>query len=169
MAVIVKGWAIEGSGNASTTLRRMRTLVRDAARTRDIIETARSIVRYVGPRDYFAQAQRLREWLAAHLRFTRDPKGVELLQTPAHMLTEIRKQSYVIGDCDDAATLSAALATAIGFPCYIEAVAFFSKSAPYQHVYTLVQVDRSTLVDMDTTRPARNLPPEVSRRLTVRV
>jgi transglutaminase-like putative cysteine protease len=171
---VLSGWAIDGSRNAGGTLKKMRQLVIDGSRTEQVIQAARAIVRYAGPRDYYGQAQALRRWLSEHLRFSRDPKGTELLQKPAFMLDEIRKHAVVDGDCDDAATLSAALATALGFACTITAVAFYSKHAPFQHVYTLVSVGRKPdgspdWMDMDTTRPTRNLPPVVSRRITVKV
>lgn len=149
-------------------------MVRDAARNLDVIQAARGIVYYVQPRDYEGQARAIREWVHTHLIFSRDPKGVELLQQPLWMLQQISKRSQVSGDCDDAATLSGALLTAIGFTCWIEAVAFFSPRSPFQHVYTLAQVGtgadgKPAIMDMDTTRPARNLPPKVTRRITVRV
>lgn len=142
----------------------MVSLVRDGARDQFIIDAARLLIRNLGERDYKSQAQAIRSYVAERLRFVRDPKGVELLTTPRQLLADIQHRSYTMGDCDDAATLSATLLTCIGFPCRFEAVAFFSPKAPYQHVYTVCSFPGGEM-DMDTTRPSglRTLIP--SRKL----
>lgn len=153
MTTVLKGWAIEGGREVSVTLNKMRNLVRDGARDQFIIDAARLLTHNTDERDYKAQAQIIRGYIKDRLRFVRDPNGVELLQLPRQLLADIQHRSYTMGDCDDAATLSATLLTAIGFPCRFEAVAFFSPHSPFSHVYTVCELGHGKELDMDTTRP----------------
>jgi hypothetical protein len=48
----------------------------------------------------------------------------------------LKQRPSVLGDCDDASSLSAAIAGAVGIRSAIEARAFWAPYAPYQHVVT---------------------------------
>lgn len=146
----------------------MRDNVRQAVRDQFVIDAARLVTRGLPARDYRGQAAAIRAWVKSHLRFVRDPNGVELLTLPRTLLKEIIARSYTSGDCDDAATLSASLLVAVGFPCRFEAVAFFSKDAPYQHVYTVAEFPGGEM-DMDTTRPSGIADIQPSRKLIQRI
>jgi transglutaminase-like putative cysteine protease len=144
-----------------------------------VIATARGIVSNIDGRNTYGQAMAIRGWLSEHLRFVRDPVAMELLSEPRWLVEEVRRRGYVQGDCDDAATLGAALARAIGISGFLDAVAFWSDRAPYQHVYAVLKVakmdgsdtgngaSRPVLQELDTTRPAQYDAPTVSRRLRI--
>lgn len=162
MPRLTLGWIPGGDAGAFATLAMMRSLVRKAQAdplTRDV---ATSIIRYESPRDGGGHARALRAWLASHLQFTRDPRGLELLQEPRAMLQVIAERYAVQGDCDDAAILGAALATAIGLPSRFRVMAFGTPTAPYQHVVADVLTPEGWL-DLDVTRSSQMFPPHPSR------
>lgn len=139
-----------GERQAADTLRRMAAIIRHAAGDRRVILVARAIVADVNGRDQVGQARAIRRWLADRLRFVRDPVGIELLSQPTYLLGVIAEAGYVQGDCDDAATLGATLARAIGLRCELRAVAYDSRTAQYSHVYAIVLTPMGA-VDLDTT------------------
>jgi transglutaminase-like putative cysteine protease len=143
--------------------------IRDSLTAPTVVEVARGIASRVAPRDGVAQAHAIRQWIDERFRFTRDPLGVELLETPAFHLNRIRDYGFVQGDCDDAATISAALGMAIGIPATLHAVAFFRKDAPFAHVYTVLHPDNGPAVEMDITHQAGKKRPPISRHITRRV
>lgn len=165
MTVVLSGWQAGGKVTADKTMRQMRENVR-RARTHPLVwETARRIVAAVSPRDEQGQARTIREWLDARFRFTRDPLGTELLLTPTYLLGRIADQGFVQGDCDDAATMAAALGTSLGMPARFMAVAF-GEDQPYSHVFTVLYPRTRTgarmPMEMDVARPA-DRPYEPSR------
>lgn len=162
MARLTLGWIPGGDAGAFATLAQMRQLVRKAQLDPLTREVATSIIRYESPRDGGGQARALREWLATHLQFTKDPRGLELLQEPRAMLQVIVERYAVQGDCDDAAILGAALATAVGLPARFRVMAFGAPDAPYQHVVTDVLTPQGWL-DFDITRSSRSSPPHPTR------
>ena len=146
----------------------MRLLVAEAIRQPEFQAWARSIVLGVPRQDRTAQAYAVRDFIAHRIAFVRDPVGVESLTAPMqHMRWLIRRGAVLGGDCDDAATLSAALGMAIGIPASFTLTAY--RGGPWQHVYTTLHPPRGQPVDVDTTRDAQGLPPTPDRRLTVRV
>lgn len=131
----------------------MAGLIRTGATDPSVRSVALALVAALPSRDQVAQAQAIRTFVAGRLRFVRDPRGLELLGDPRYHIAEIRRSGYVQGDCDDAATLSGALAMAVGLPVRLVALGY-TPAGPYTHVYTLVDVfDGSTFraVGMDTT------------------
>lgn len=123
--------------------------------------TAREIVGAHSDRDN--AATNLRAWLLTHSRFTPDPDNMELVRTPVEQLHVIATHGTMPGDCDDVATLGAALARALGMRARFVVLAFDGPNAPYQHVYTEV-LTRQGWRDFDITRTGRMAPP---RRVAV--
>lgn len=168
----LEGWQAT-QGSAPQTLARMAHNIRASLKDPAVVETARGIVARVEPRDCVAQARAIRAWTDKRFRFVRDPLGVELLETPAFHLARIRELGFVQGDCDDAATITAALGMAIGIPAMLHAVAFFDPGAPFAHVYTVLYPTNGTgatvEVEQDITHLAGKQRPPVSRRITRRV
>jgi len=155
-------------------MREMRRLVRDALTRRDVLETARAIVRDVPERREIQQARTIRLWSAARFSFVKDPVGVEFLQSPSAQLAQIRRQLKIQGDCDDAAMLTAALCMNVGIPCRFYAAARPGDSV-FRHVYAVAYpLDRTSgrrvAVELDITRPIE-IPalPAAGRRLPMDV
>jgi transglutaminase-like putative cysteine protease len=159
-------------------MERMRKNVRASLRRPEVLSTAREIIAAarLAPRDELGQARAVRKWVDAHFHFVKDPLGIELLETPSYLLAKIQKDGRVQGDCDDAATLSAALCASIGIPPTFYALAFGKQgtTAPYQHVITVAHpldsVTRTRVaVDFDVTKPKDMSTPRVARKLAVKI
>lgn len=116
-----------GEAGAVTTLKRMRQLVRDAVRdpSQHIRETA---LKMVGTAGFVDQVRRLQSFVQDTIRYISDPPDVELVQTPQYTLQQ------QAGDCDDQATLLAALLMATGHPAQFIAVGLSGQ--PLSHVLT---------------------------------
>ena len=61
-------------------------------------------------------AARIRRVLSEVVRFELDPPHLEYVRTPDRMLLEVQHHGGTQGDCDDIATLGAALGMAAGLP-----------------------------------------------------
>ena len=113
----------------------------------------------------------LRAFLARKVRYEDDPPGMELVRHPMAMLDDIGRQGFACGDCDDVATLAAALALAMGLRARFRVVAF-DADGNYSHVWTEVHAGRGEAGwrELDTTRP-QALPPglRVMRSATLEV
>lgn len=95
----------------------------------------------------------LRDWLEARWHFEPDPYGIELLQTPAYLLELIERDGFASGDCDDIATLAAALGIAKGLRARFVLISF-GNHLPLSHVLTQLET-YAGWVEMDITRPAQ--------------
>ena len=120
-------------------------------------------------RDYSGVARGVRAYVAEHIKFCPDPVGIENITPPQAHMKLLRKVHTVLGDCDDAATLSAAMGKSLGIPASFKILAFRKPNAPYQHVITYLHPRGGLVIDMDTTRPAQNLPPVATRQFEMKV
>lgn len=137
-----------GDAGIFRTVQYMRELVHGSLTNPLLIEAATLITE---PYCCASQkAQGIRDFLAEKVRFAPDPLGLELLKTPAYMIQSIEAQGWVAGDCDDVATLGAALGMAIGMPARFVLVGF-DPIQTYGHVWTdLLTPDG--WAELDTTR-----------------
>lgn len=90
------------------TLEWMRRLALQAQSSLKMRDLAAAIVRNVWPRDYASEYTALLNWVRRNIRYIRDPRTVEQVQTPDATL------AILSGDCDDMATLLAALVGHLG-------------------------------------------------------
>lgn len=173
-------WLASGDAGARETLRVMSRVVHEAIAATAFVWWARGIVQSCPPHAEACCAQAIRDYVSGAVWFQRDPLGVENITHPLdHMQRLADPAAHVVGDCDDAATLSAALGMAVGLPARFIALAFGQPSdppgtrytqanAPYLHVYTELLAGGQWR-EMDTTRPEQMLPPIIVRTLTVGV
>lgn len=168
--VTVRTFGLAGGDlGAMQTLRRMRGLVNDALVDPLVVSVAKNAVATCPPVAEVCMAAAVRRYLVERFRFVRDPLGVELLHEPRLMLQTIARQGFFQGDCDDAATLGAALAKAVGLTVRFRAIGF-RRGGPLAHVITDVRTPRGW-ADLDVTKPAQflgRLPP-IARAVTVGV
>jgi hypothetical protein len=165
------GWRILGTPGAKSTLSKMSRGVHYAIHKPEFVWWARSVVQTCSARNVMCQARMIRAYVARVIQFTRDPVGAENITPPLEHMDRIKEAlangpGYVLGDCDDAASLSAALGMAVGIPASFRILAF---GGPWQHVYTILHVPQGGDVEMDTTRAAQSLPPVATDTLTRRV
>lgn len=128
------------AGRAGTrqTLEIMRGLVRQGRSDVRVRETAVQIVRGAGipGHDFARELATLFAFVRDRIRFTRDPVGVELLQGARYTLER------GAGDCDDKATLLAALLESIGHPAELRfrAIGVRPGSPQFSHVYVVARL-----------------------------
>lgn len=134
------------SGKAGTryTLNTMRRLANQAKTSMPVRQTALCIVQRLAPKDYRAEAEALHNWVRDCIRYVRDVYDVETIATPKKTL-EIGQ-----GDCDDKATLLAAMLLSIGHPARFVAIGY--NGLNFDHVYVETLVDGEWLA-METTEP----------------
>lgn len=89
---------------------------------------AERIIKDVMARDYLSEYAAIYHWVASHIRYTRDPRTIEQVKEPHVTLATGQ------GDCDDMATLIAALVLSVGG--HVRFVAgSFGKGRPLTHVW----------------------------------
>ena len=127
-----------------------------------MLDLAQSIVAGVPSKDYIGELVAIQTWVKNNVRYTRDPINLETLRTPQAMLEAAQGPQ---GDCDDQATLVAALAMAIGFPARFVAIGTMQPGA-FDHVFTEVKLG-TVWVSVETTEPVDIgwQPPGVQARM----
>lgn len=161
-----------GDAGALETLAIMAELTNRATRNPFVVAAARSLaVRSSSPRDDYGQAIAIREWLARRWRFVDDPTDTELLRDPENMLREYFDTGGVMGDCDEAAILGAALGKSIGLGACFTVLAFDPRdggNGGFSHVFATLLTSDGRSVSLDVTKPAGSVPAP-SRELSVEV
>lgn len=117
-----------GREGVSATLKIMARQARAGSKRLAVRLVALQLVEQLAQRDWLAEIRELHEFVRDRIRYVKDIRGVETLQEPERTLQ--LKQ----GDCDDKATLLAALLTSIGHPTRLHAVGFGPRGA-FSHVY----------------------------------
>lgn len=103
----------------------MATRYKTAAAIRS---TALDLIRGCAPKDWPGEVRAIFAFVRDGIRYARDVRGVETLQTPEATM------ELEAGDCDDKSTLLAALLESVGHPTRFVAVGF-SQPGAYSHVY----------------------------------
>lgn len=134
-----------GPEGTRITLELMRRMVRVFRVHPEILDLARSVVATVPGKNYAAEAEALRNWVAQNIRYTQDVFEVETLQSPVVTL-EVRQ-----GDCDDQATLLAALLNAVGHEARFVAVGMGAPDE-FEHVIVETKIGERWL-PAETTEP----------------
>ena len=94
----------------------------------------------------------IRSFLVGNVVFEPDPEGVELIRDPLYMLGRIESLGIAEGDCDDVATLGAALGLANELPAQFRLLSFAADGV-YSHVFAELW-NGEAWQELDTTRPA---------------
>lgn len=105
----------------------MRALVDEFKHAPPVLQTAINLVFLTTPRDERAEVEAIFNYVRGAVRYVRDVVGIETLADP---VTTLRR---MVGDCDDKATLLAALLEAVGYPCRFVIAAY--GDGDYEHVY----------------------------------
>lgn len=126
----------DGVAGLKETLRIMRALVREA------LTDPQQQIRYlamqllnaanVAPRDWRGEVDALHAYVRDHIRYTQDPEEFEAVADPRVTV------ALGHGDCDDKATLLAALLKSINHPAQFAMVGLHGE--PFSHVLVETQV-----------------------------
>lgn len=149
----------EGAAGIRATLAAMMRAARIGASTLEVRELAQRIVAHVAARDYSGELVAIQQWVKNNIRYTQDPVGAEMLKDPVALIND------PFGDCDDMATLVAALAMSIGFPSRFVAIGT-SEVGVFEHVYAEVLLG-TVWLSVETTEPVRVgwIPENVKARM----
>lgn len=161
-----------GDAGVSQTLTHMRALVSESMADPSVVLFARSFVLRAGQREYRHQADLIQTWMRGVWVFADDPIDREFLVSPAVLLSMLTTTGRIVGDCDEAAVLGAALGQAIGMAPQFVVLGFASpdtgNDGRLAHVYTQLLTPDGDTVSLDITRPDGPLP-EVTRAWVVDV
>lgn len=104
---------------------------------------AEAIVRQIAPKDYLSEILAIYGWVTGEkFRYTNDALHVEQVKSPLRILTEVTQTGRSLVDCDDIATLIAALGLSLGRKCQF-VVAGFGGSGEFTHVFARIQEPKS--------------------------
>lgn len=134
-----------GEASIDRTLRYMAQFTKAAGRDYAIRRLALGIVAPFAQKDYLREAAALHAFVRDRIRYVKDPLDGELVQTPVATL------GIGQGDCDDKATLLAALLRAAGHPARFVAVAV-GDDPNLSHVYVETKIG-PTWYAAETTEP----------------
>jgi transglutaminase-like putative cysteine protease len=148
------------SGKAGTvaTLKLMGGLVKDGKKNLAVRQAAARLVHQNGQKDWVGEARDIQHFVRDQIRYVKDIRGVETLQTAEKTL------EFGYGDCDDKSVLVASMLESIGHPTRFVAIGF--KPDDYVHVYTETKIGPNW-VGVETTEPVELgwTPPNVLTQL----
>lgn len=131
MTMIVRSFLSPPSGNVDRT----NALV--AVRT-----AAQQLVQRCAEKDYWCEALALHAFVRDAIRYTRDMRTAETIQTPDKTLA-VRS-----GDCDDKSVLLSALAESIGFPTRFCAIGVQGQT--FSHVSAQLMIPKKGWINAET-------------------
>lgn len=134
----------EGAAGVRATLKLMRGMVHAAKRDYSTRALSLELVGHLKQKDFLGEVKALHYFVQNKIRYVKDIRGIETLQTPEKTL-EIGQ-----GDCDDKSTLLAALLEVLDHPARLVAVGFYPSQ--FSHVYVEAKVGRSW-IPLETTEP----------------
>ena len=95
-------------------------------------------------KNYDCYVYAIAKWIRDNIKYVKDIKGYETLQTPDNTL------KIGGGDCDDHALLAATLFESIGMKTYFKIV---GEKGKYKHIYVVVKTPKGKVWAVDTTEP----------------
>lgn len=109
--------------------------------------TATRMVQIRDNRSTAALAHAIWQFLS-RMHFQRDPDNTELLRSPYDLVNRSLAGEPIWGDCDDRATLGAAMALSAGLRPFFKVIGQ-RENGPYEHVYMGVADDDESIIWID--------------------
>lgn len=134
----------DGKDGILQTLLTMKALVKQYRTDITIRTLAAHLVSNYPQKDYVSEVKALHRYVKNQIRYVKDVRDVETLQTP---LVTLKMRS---GDCDDKCVLLASLLESIGHPTRFVAVGFAPDQ--YEHVLVETRIGRKW-IPLETTEP----------------
>ena len=149
-----------GARGTLQTLRLMRQLAKAAKKNHIIRRLAMSLTSGLDQKDYAGEIRNIHSFVRDNIRYLKDIRGVETVQTPEKTL------EFQAGDCDDKSLLTAALLESIGHPTRFVAMGF--NNGGYCHVYIETKI-KDKWIGVETTEPVEIgwYPPNQTSRLVI--
>jgi len=137
------------------TVQQMKKVILASLGVQAVRLMAEELVAQVPARDKEGEVGAVYAFVRDQVRYTRDPKGLEYVQTPSHLLKMIEERGQAYGDCDDKTVLGLALLKNLGYEVAIR-VAGYRTQGVYTHVYGLVKLGHQW-VPFDATPSQKEL------------
>lgn len=128
------------------TLSEMARLIEQDLKNQKLRLFVSRILRDVPSKNQLAEAKKIYRWIASHIRFQKDPVGIETVQSPCVTLR------LGVGDCDDHAALLVGMALASGIPARFRVVGYEKDNLV--HIWPEVYA-KGRWWAADTTEPQR--------------
>lgn len=147
----------DGKEGTIATLKIMRELVRAGKKSLPVRQLAVELTNGHRQKDWVAELKALHRFVRDKIRYVKDIRGVETVQTPDASL------KIGAGDCDDKSVLLASLLESIGHPTRFVAIGFAPDD--FAHVYVESRIG-NVWVPAETTEPVEigwSAPNPVSR------
>lgn len=113
----------------------------------EVRQLAERICAGIDSKDYTSEYLAIYHFVLGHTRYMRDPRTVELVRAPYVVVGELARGGRPNLDCDDMATLIAALVLAVGGHVEFVTVAFrhmfHAGERQYSHVFVRAQDPRT--------------------------
>jgi transglutaminase-like putative cysteine protease len=139
----------------------MRRLAIQYKRGPEVRGTALTLIAGLRPKDWRGEVKAIFEYVRDQIRYVRDIRGLETLQTPPVTM------DLSAGDCDDKSILLAALLESIGHPTRYVAVGY-TVPGSYSHVYVETRLGTGWLpLDATVQQPLGWSPRPPVARLVV--
>lgn len=133
-----------GANGTRETLKLMTDITRTFKATPAIRELALKLTANLPQKKWLAEVRAIHRFVRDHVRYVKDIRGVETIQTPVQTLR------LGCGDCDDKAILAASLLESIGHPTRFKAVGF--SRGHFAHVYPETRIG-GRWVSVECTEP----------------
>lgn len=150
----------EGKAGVVKTLKIMRSVVRQGKKNPAVRQAAVEITQGLRQKDWIGEVKALWSFVRDRIRYLKDIRGVETIQTPERTLENAQ------GDCDDKSVLLASLLESIGHPTRFVAIGF--TPGKYSHVYVETKIGNKW-ISLETTEPV-NIgwkPPGITNALVI--
>jgi transglutaminase-like putative cysteine protease len=150
----------DGKAGTVATLKIMREVTKAGKKSLPVRNLALSLIGELPQKDWFNEVKILHRFVRDNIRYVKDIRGVETVQTPDVSLV------LKAGDCDDKSVLLASMLEAIGHPTRFVAIGF--QPDDFAHVFVESRIGTSWL-PLETTEPVEVgwTPKNVVSRLTI--
>lgn len=141
----------DGYKGTAATIKEMKRLAQAASLDPKFVLWCRSIVADLQGKDYYGEAKRIYDVVKRHVRYVLDPRGMEMVQDPRHVL-------FVDGseDCDGHSTTVAAIALSLGHEAAFKTIAAdATRPDEFSHVYAMIGIQKGANTEWwaaDTTQ-----------------
>lgn len=134
----------DGFPGVVETLRAMGRFTKEGKKTVAVRQVAMRLTQSCAQKDYACELEQLHQFVRDRVRYVQDIADVETLQTPQKTL------EFMAGDCDDKATLLAAMIESIGHKTRFVAIGF--QPQIFEHVYVEALLG-TRWIPLETTEP----------------
>jgi transglutaminase-like putative cysteine protease len=93
-----------------------------------------AVIRHLKDKDYLSEILAIRNFVATHVRYVNDPLTTEWVKDPERLADEILAYGRTAADCDEIASLIAAMLRQVGREADIVVVGF-GRAGSFSHVF----------------------------------